>query len=327
MRKILNENLPILTENWEGNPLDAEGRYKNLHGKSEKTYKDLFKWQLSKNPFRKHKKNQKTNVEVLKNSDFLSDKRNGFTWLGHATFVFTLNEKNIIIDPVFGKIGPLKRYTEFPCSPTDLIYIDIILLSHNHRDHLDEKSIKQLCNRNPQAVIYTTLGISKLLRNWSIKNEIIEAGWYQQFKEIAGINISLVPSKHWSRRGLFDLNEMLWGGFMIQAANHCLYFAGDSGIDDHFTQIGKLFPKIDYAFIGIGAYEPNWFMRDSHTNPAEAVECQRMLKASKLFPMHYGTFDLSDEPIFLPKEALQDIMNKEELANIIFGTIGKKVLL
>ena len=327
MRKILNENLPVLVEHWAGNPLDGDGRYKNLHEKSEKTYKDLFKWQLDKNVFKNQKKNQRTNVEVIKTNDFLHDKQDGFTWLGHATFVFTLNEKNIIIDPLFGNIGPLKRYTELPCTPEDLVEIDIILLSHNHRDHLDEKSIKQLCNRNPKAVIYTTLGISELLRNWSIKNEIIEAGWYQQYEEIAGITISLLPSKHWSRRGLFDLNEMLWGGFMIQTANHCLYFAGDSGIDAHFSQIGKLFPEIDYAFIGIGAYEPNWFMRDSHTNPAEALECLNMLKARILFPMHYGTFDLSDEPIFLPKENLQKIASEEKLDNVLFGTIGKKVLL
>ena len=114
---------------------------------------------------------------------------------------------------------------------------------------------------------------------------------------------------------------------MIQTETHCLYFAGDSGIDNHFSQIGKLFPKIDYAFIGIGAYEPNWFMRDSHTNPAEAVECNRMLKAKKLFPMHYGTFDLSDEPIFSPKEDLQHIVEKEKFGNVVFGSIGEKVFL
>ncbi len=327
MRKTVNESLSILIENWIGNPLDEEGRYKNLHGKSEQTFKDVFKWQLTKNPFKKQKKNQRTNVEVIKAKDFLLDKQDGFIWLGHATFLFTLNGKNIVVDPVLGKIGPLKRYTELPCSVSDLVNIDIILLSHNHRDHLDEKSIKQLCNPNPKAVIYTTLGISELLRNWSIKNEITEAGWFQQYEEIAGITISLLPSKHWSRRGLFDLNEMLWGSFMIQTETHCLYFAGDSGIDNHFSQIEKLFPKIDFAFIGIGAYEPNWFMHDSHTNPAEAVECNQMLKAQKLFPMHYGTFDLSDEPIFSPKEDLQYIVEKEKLDSVVFGSIGEKVFL
>lgn len=327
MRKTFNKNLPFIIENWPGNPLDEESRYKNINGKSEKSFGDLLNWKLSENPFKSLKKNQETNVEVLKNIDFLNDEKHGFTWLGHTTFLFSLNGKKIITDPVFGKIGPLKRFTELPCNVADLKKIDIILLSHNHRDHLDKKSITTLCKQNPDAIIYTTLGIEKLLRNWSIKNETVEAGWFQKFPEIADLNITLLPSKHWNRRGLLDLNEMVWGSFMIQNKNHCLYFGSDSGIDDHFSQIGDLFPKIDFAFIGIGAYEPNDFMHSAHSSPSEALKIKEMLQAKKLFPMHYGTFDLSNEPIFYPKEQLQEILKKQNLQGVVFGTIGQKIFI
>ncbi|MFM2393288.1 MAG: hypothetical protein RLZZ546_1270, partial [Bacteroidota bacterium] len=265
--KLLNEKLSIIKENWKGNQVDNQGRYMNLNSPSERGYLDLLKWQLKRNTFRNFKKNQKTNVTVYESSQFVNDEANGFTWLGHASFFITLDHINIITDPVFYNLGPLKRFTPMPCDVSRLDNIQVILLSHNHRDHMDEKSMKQLCKQNPSAIIYTGLEIGSLLVKWKIKNEIVEAGWYQAFPSINNIHFSYLPAKHWNRRGLRDLNEMLWGSFIIKNNDHCLYFGGDSGIDDHFLDVKKLYTKIDYAFIGIGAYEPNWFMRPAHTSP------------------------------------------------------------
>lgn len=320
--KRLNEILPVIKESWQGNPLDSEGRFVNLNGVSERSYADLIKWQFKRNTYRSLKKNQKTNVNVYESNSFINDQTDGFTWLGHATFYFTLNKINIITDPVFYGLGPLKRFTALPCDVKELDNTHIILLSHNHRDHMDEKSMKILCQQNPQAVIYTGLEIGSLLRKWKIKNEIIEAGWYQQYPDINEIRFTYLPAKHWNRRGLRDLNEMLWGSFMIETTNHKLYFGGDSGIDDHFSEIKRIYSEIDYAFIGIGAYEPNWFMRPAHTNPEEALEIGRILDTKNLVPMHYGTFDLSDEPIFLPKIEIEKLKQKTD--HVLLLEIGRK---
>ncbi len=322
--KQYNSKLPFIISDWNGNKLDHKGRYVNLNDSSERSFKDVFAWKLKGNEFKQEKKKQFTNVEVFENNDFITDTYDGFTWLGHASFFFTINNTRIIVDPVLKKIGPLKRHTSLPCDKKALLDIDIILLSHNHRDHMDKESLKLLSNNNPNAIIYTGLEIGKLLKQWGLKNKIVEAGWYQQFPEINDINISYLPSKHWCRRGLTDLNEMLWGSFMIVSKNHCLYFGADSGIDDHFSQIASLFPEIDYAFIGMGAYEPNWFMKASHTNPQEALQVIEMLKAKIFIPMHYGTFDLSDEPLNMPKETLLEVATKRQLEQTLLMDIGKK---
>jgi L-ascorbate metabolism protein UlaG (beta-lactamase superfamily) len=326
-RKAYNGDLPFVVSHWNGNPMDHKNRYVNLNEASEKGFKHVFAWKMKGNEFKVDKKKQYTNVEVVKNDEFIQDKSDGFTWLGHATFFFTLDGKKIIVDPVLQKVGPLKRHTPLPCDANELKGIDLILLSHNHRDHLDKKSFKLICKQNPKAIIYTGLEIGGLLKKWGLKNDIVEAGWYQKYPPIDQLQITYLPSKHWNRRGLTDLNEMLWGSFMIESSKHTLYFGADSGIDHHFTQIGALFPRIDYAFIGIGAYEPNWFMRPSHTNPKEALEAFQMLNAKKMVPMHYGTFDLSDEPLNAPKETLMDLLEKSDKEKVLFLKIGEKLLI
>jgi L-ascorbate metabolism protein UlaG (beta-lactamase superfamily) len=307
LRKTHNKDLRFIKDDWRGNPIDKSNRYSNLDGPSEKGFGDVLKWQLGNNKYAAKKKGQKTNVEVIKNKEFLSSTEDHFTWLGHATFVFQFKGIKIITDPILHTIWPLKRYTELPCSPEELIDIDIILLSHCHRDHADKKSMKQITRQNPNAIIYTGLGIGKLLISWGIKNEIIEAGWYQEyplFKEI--LKIQYLPAKHWNRRLLYDLNYMLWGSFMIHFDDKSIYFGADSGLGSHFNEIGNMF-DIDLTFLGIGAYEPIWFMHPSHTSPKDVLQVKEELKADYLVPMHYGTFDLSDEPIFNPKAELEKL--------------------
>lgn len=308
MRDTHNESLPIIKKEWQGNPIDSKNRYMNIDGPSERGFGQLLQWQLSRNKYSSKKKGQKTNVKVDKSRAFLNTTEDHFTWLGHASFLFQLGGKIIITDPVLFDIWPLKRYTELPCSSQELTGIDIILLSHNHRDHADKRSMTHLTKLNPNAVIFTGLGIANLLKGWGIKNEIVEAGWYQEYPKINdGLTIQYLPAKHWNRRFLHDLNQMLWGSFMIHYNEKCIYFGGDSGLGSHFEEIGKMF-DIDIAFLGIGAYEPIWFMNTSHTSPKDALQAKEELKADYLIPMHYGTFDLSDEPIFNPKEELEKII-------------------
>ena len=299
-----NPSLKIIKPGWKENPLGKDGKYINLDGPSEKSFADLLKWQLSKNPYSRAKKYQKTNVDTYTNELFLHTFREGITWLGHASFFFQLDGYRIIVDPVFYDVGPVKRFTPFPCLPEDILAIDYILISHNHRDHLDEKSLRLLCENNPKAIILTGLQIGALIKEWDIKNEIIEAGWYQQYFSEKFLSISYLPAKHWNRRYLRDLNTMLWGSFIFKTPNITIYYGADSGLGIHFDEIAALFPEIDIAIIGIGAYEPIWFMHPSHTSPADAINVGRQLKVNHLIPMHYGTFDLGNEPIFYPKSQI-----------------------
>ena len=187
------------------------------------------------------------------------------------------------------------------------------------------KSIIQVCKYNPSAIILTGLEIGKVLKKWGIKNEILEAGWYQQFNISDDITIDYLPSQHWSRRWITDTNINLWGSFMIndKRSNKTIYYAGDSGYAPHFAEIGNDY-SIDIAMIGVGAYEPQWFMKSAHTGPSEAIMAFSDLKAKFWIPMHYGTFDLSDEPIYYSEQILRE-QDEEELANVIWMHIGKRI--
>lgn len=195
MKKTHNKDLRFTKEDWSGNPIDKQDRYINLDGPSARGFKDVYQWKSGKNKYAAQKKDQRSNVKVLKNTGFLTASESHLTWLGHATFLFQFDGLKVITDPILYNIWPLKRFTDLPCQPEELIDIDIILLSHNHRDHADKKSMKKITSQNPNAIIYTGLGIGKLLTGWGIKNKIVEAGWYQEYPEISSqLNFEYLPS-------------------------------------------------------------------------------------------------------------------------------------
>ena len=158
-----NPNLSFIKEGWHGNLLNQAGQYINPDGPSEKGFGDLLKWQFGPKPLKPLKKYQQSNVPVETNSSLMRDRQDGITWFGHTTFLFTLTGKHFITDPVFYNISLLKRFTGLPLAVKEMNSIDYILLSHNHRDHCDEKSLKELCASNPQAIILTGLELASLL--------------------------------------------------------------------------------------------------------------------------------------------------------------------
>lgn len=320
-----NPSLSFIKENWNGNLLNKKQQYINLDGPSERSFAELLKWQTEKNPFKPLKRNQQTNIDVSINQHITTNREDGIVWLGHACFLFTLSGKHFIVDPVLYNVGPLKRFTPLPCDVAALKQIDYILLSHNHRDHADKRSMIELCALNPSAVILTGLNIAPLLRSWRITNPIIGAGWYQQYQLETDVQVSYLPAKHWNRRGLHDMNDMLWGSFMLQSATQTIYFGADSGLGIHYTEIAQLFPNIDVAVLGIGAYKPEWFMNTAHTSPADALVAFEQLNAKQLIPMHHGTFDLSDEPVFYPKQELILLQEKRGISSVTHLSIGNKM--
>lgn len=319
-----NPALPFIKENWNGNLLNNKQQYINLDGPSERGFGELFKWQFEKNQLKPLKKKQQPNVDVVQSKLITQNRENGFVWLGHASYLFTLAGKHFLTDPVLYNVGPLKRFTPLPCDVAALKQIDYILLSHNHRDHADKKSMQHLCALNPSAIILTGLNIAPLLRSWKITNPIIEAGWYQQYQLETDVKVTYLPAKHWNRRGLTDMNNMLWGSFMLQSPTQTIYFGADSGLGMHFEEIGQLFPSIDYTMLGIGAYKPEWFMHTAHTSPADALIALQQLNAKQLVPMHFATFDLSDEPLFYPKQELLQLQEQQNINDVLHLAIGAK---
>ena len=327
MKKTENPSLKYIHSNFVEvkTPLDPSGRFKNFHTQFIPTFKDVMKWKRATNPFQPEKNMGMKGPEVGENLNWLNGNEDGIAWLGHACFFIRINGLNIITDPVFEKLSPFhKRYSSLPFKTNEFPVIDYILLSHNHRDHLSGKSLKAILKNSPDAKILTGLKMGALIRNLTGHKNIEEAGWYQVFSTLKNnLSISFLPSQHWAKWGLFDYNEHLWGAFVIQSENTTIYFSGDTGYNTHLKEVGDYF-NIDYCIIGIGAYQPEWFMKQNHISPKDAMRAAQEMKAKKMIPMHYGCFDLSDEPVMEPLERLVELKNQEfDSTQLVIQKIGE----
>lgn len=323
IRYISNPKLITISPDstWRGNPLDEKGRFINLNHPFQASLTDFLKWQLSKNPQKAEKKAEIRRIPLGFDKRVFRGSDDYLIWLGHATFLMRIKGKVFLTDPVLFDNTFLKRKSDIPFSLQDLPKLDFILLSHNHRDHCDKKTLTYLATENPRLEILTGLGIGDIIQTWTNGHPIQEAGWYQQYMGLdAGINITYVPSRHWSKRWLNDDNKSLWGGFYIQTDAYSIYFMGDSGHGDHFSAIKNTLGSPNYCLMGVGAYKPEWFMHQSHISPIDAIDAFHDLEGSYFIPMHFGTFDLSDEPLMEP----WDILAKEEQK--IMGTLVKPVI-
>ena len=289
--------------------------YKNTNGvASDKSFGDMLQW------IRSDIEPEITKIEL--SSDWqkldLSKDDNYAIWIGHSTFLIKKNGVTILTDPIFSKraspfknIGP-KRLIP-PAIPLDAIpHIDIVTVSHNHYDHLDIHSLKKISKKHPEAIFLVPAGDEKLLKRKKIKN-VYNFDWWESI-EHKGFVITFTPVQHWSKRSLFDRNKSLWGGWFFKHKDYSLYHAGDTGYSKDFidTKIKLGSPK--YAFIPIGAYDPEWFMAESHVNPEDAVQIMLDLEAEKAFGMHWATFVLTDEDTIEPKIRLEkEIMKYKDL--------------
>jgi L-ascorbate metabolism protein UlaG (beta-lactamase superfamily) len=237
------------------------------------------------------------------------------TFINHATFLIQMNGLNILTDPMYSEraspfqfAGP-RRVHQPGVALEDLPPIDVILISHNHYDHLDADTLQRLTSRPGQTpLILAGLGNGEYFDELGLENHR-DMDWEDRHR-VSGVDFIFAECRHRSGRGISDQMKTLWGAFVIKSPAGNIYFAGDTGYDVHFKHTGDAHGPFKLALLPIGAYEPRWFMKDVHVNPAEAVQAHLDLKSEHTIGMHFGTFQLTYEPIDQPgidlQQALQD---------------------
>ena len=245
------------------------------------------------------------------------------TLINHSTVLIQLEGLNILTDPIYSDrcspvsfAGP-KRVRAPAIAFDKLPPIDIVLISHDHYDHLDLPTLKKIRKRdNPK--IYMGLGVASRFNN---TQNLIEMDWWQESPFNSNLKVHFVPVQHFSGRSLFDRNSTLWGGFVLQFKNKNIYFGGDSGYADHYQKTFEKLGPMDFSILPIGAYEPRNFMAYAHMNPKDALKAHQDLKSKQSMGIHYGTFQLTAEPIDEPVDKLQLESEKLGMAENEFLTL------
>jgi len=241
-------------------------------------------------------------------------------WFGHSTFLIQINNVNILVDPMFGNSpSPLeflgtKRFSKhLPIAIEMLPEIDLVLISHDHYDHLDYNSINKL--KHKVKTFYTPLGVGSHLEAWGVKRDnIVEHDWWEK-SEFRGINFICTPAQHFSGRGIADKNKTLWSSWVIKSETENIFFSGDSGYADHFKEIGNQFGPFDLAMVECGQYNELWPV--IHMFPEETVKAGLDLKAKKTMPIHWGAFKLSTHSWKDPIERFLHAANEVDLAVVV----------
>ena len=235
------------------------------------------------------------NLKKFKDDDYIA-------WIGHATYLIKLGDTTIITDPVFSKnAGPLifgpNRFTEPALKLNEIPKTDVLLLTHNHYDHLDISTIRKFPFKDSKVLI--PLKLKKYFKRY---NDVNEMDWYDEITINEDLKITFLPAVHWSKRSLTDANKTLWGNFLIDYKGKKILFACDTGYGNIYKKLGATYGPIDLTMINIGAYDfrPMFDKSVYHTTPEEALEVAKDLKSKKVLGMHWGTFVLSLEPIMEP---------------------------
>jgi len=245
------------------------------------------------------------------------------TWLGHSTVLLELDGRRVLTDPVFGKraspigfVGP-KRFHPVPVELTELPPIDVVLLSHDHFDHLDRPTMIALAKTGVPVV--TALGVGVHLEKYGFAAaQVTELDWGESAR-VGGVDFIATPAQHFSGRSLTTRNKTLWASWVIRGANHSVFFSGDSGLTPQFAEIGAAYGPFDLVMLEIGAYHPSW--GTIHLGPANALEAFAMLGSGTLLPVHWGTFSLGFHAWDAPGEELIALATQRR-ARIVTPRLG-----
>jgi len=300
--------------------------YRNNYAASAvKSWRDVLRWQWDR--YRKHLPPDPDTPTPTQPAelDFISQNALAgpsmlptVTWLGHATSLIQASGLNVLTDPIFSRraspvqfAGPLRAQP--PGIPLDqLPHVDVVVVSHNHYDHLDRRSIRALARQPGGAPLFL---VPKGLQAWMDRDGLqsaVELDWWQ-VHEHAGVEFHLTPAQHWSGRSLTDRNKTLWGAWAVFGADCHWFFSGDTGYSRDFLDTRRRFADrhspengggFDLGLIAVGACEPRWFMREQHVDPQEAVQIHLDIGAKRSVGVHWGTFSLADEPLDHPMKVL-----------------------
>lgn len=235
------------------------------------------------------------------------------TWVGHATVLIQVAGINILTDPIFGNSSILfPRIIKPGITLEQLPPIDLVLISHNHLDHMEGSCLKFLAKKFPGVIYLVPQGNKSWFDKRSIA-EVTEAAWWQTYTFNEGACVcTFLPAVHWTQRSMFDRNKSLWGSWMIEVGERCIYFGGDTAYGQHFEAIAAEFPSIDVAILPIGPCEPRNAMKHAHMDSYEALQAFKILQAKHFFPIHWGTFHFGNESAYLPIDRLTKQWNKTD---------------
>lgn len=265
-------------------------------------------------------------------------------WLNHCSFLIEIDGIRLLTDPIWSKrcspfsfLGPRRRH-EIPIGIKQLPEIHVVLISHNHYDHLDRKTVQELNNCHPSAFWIVPLGVGKWMKKQGIRRYLEVVWWEKLFLDIKGdasiaLEVTAVPAQHFSGRTLFDKNKTLWVGYVVEFKRNSrkdkkLYFVGDTGYNrKDFKSIGCQFMEIDLSLIPIGTYVPTRFMSPVHINPQKAVTIHKEVRSKMSIGMHWKTFRLSGEGLYQPPYDLYRALDKAEIDPKSFRVLdpGQKI--
>lgn len=317
-----------VTPHFDGTKFVTPGAPKKKGGFDLDGLGSLISWQFGRKPgpwksFREEKPGPPPPYEVAKGQMRV-------TFINHATTLIQLDGVNILTDPIYvARASPFDFVGPHRVRPPgirfeDLPRIDVVVLSHNHYDHMDIKTLEKIAITWPNVQMFAGLGNKAFLEQHGVLNAI-ELDWWDT-REVKGITIHSVPNQHFSNRGVFDGDGTLWSAWVFEGTGGKAYFGGDTGYGPHFAQVSEKLGPMRLAVLPIGAYSPEWFMSPIHMSPLEAVQAALDLKATTAVPMHYGTFPLADDGETEPVEALQKAMKDKPAPFVVldFGE-GKDV--
>jgi L-ascorbate metabolism protein UlaG (beta-lactamase superfamily) len=288
-------------------------KFHNLEGPARRGFRDFIRWQLTG---KRGEWNEWTHSEPgARPPARVNGEGLRVTFINHATALIQTAGLNILTDPIwsdraspFTWAGP-KRHRSPGLRFEDLPPIDVVLLSHNHYDHLDIRTLIKL-EKEHQPHFVSALGNRALLQNHGI-TDAVELDWWDKTDLSDQVSVTCVPAKHFSGRSLSDIDGTLWCGFVIQAPVGNIFFAGDTAVGRHFTQIKDRFGEFRLALLPIGAYLPRWFMHPVHLSPAEAVKVHQLLRPTVSVPIHFGTFALGDDGEADPVRDLREALDNQ----------------
>ena len=290
-------------------------KFFNKYGKMKNNFFSFLKWRFTadKGNWPDWVKNKLTTKPIKR----IEDTSLVATFINHATVLIQFGNINIITDPIFSKrcspfswVGP-QRVREPGIKFEDLPPIDVVLISHNHYDHLDIPTLQKLSKRD-NPIILSGLGNGNLFEQNNLKN-YKDLDWGDTL-EVKGLKFHFLVAQHWSGRGLTDRLQTLWGSFLIEKGDKKVYFAGDTGYGPHFKDHGKAFAPVDLALLPIGAYKPRWFMKYAHMSPEDALKAHMDLKSKMSMAIHFGTFSLGDDGFDDPIKDLKEAREKMNLS-------------